>query len=203
MQCQFCKAECQRAGRQKNGAQKHYCKGCTKYQQASYVYKAYRKTVNEMISRLLCEGVGIRGIARVLEISIGTVLKRIEQMGKRICKPAIVMNQAELEVDKLRTFIGRKGNEYWLAYALNKENRKVVDFVVGKRSKRTLRILIDTLLLSGVRIIRTDGLNIYRTLIPHGRHRYGPYCINHISVQPKAKWMRMRFFQTKLRSQCR
>ena len=59
-------------------------------------------------------------------------------MGKRIAKPAIAMNQPELEVDELRTFIGRKGNEYWLAYALNKENGQVVDFVLGRRSKRTL-----------------------------------------------------------------
>jgi insertion element IS1 protein InsB len=117
MECQFCKGECQKAGKQKNGTQKHYCTWCKKYQQANYVYKAYRKTVNESICQLVCESVNIRGIARVLEISVGTVLRRIRQMGKRICKPAIVLNQPELEVDELRTFIGRKGNEYWLAYA--------------------------------------------------------------------------------------
>jgi insertion element IS1 protein InsB len=101
-------------------------------------------------------------------------------MGKRICKPAIVLNQPELEVDELRTFIGRKGNEYWLAYALNKENGQVVDFALGRLSKRTLRMLTDTLLLSGVGTIRTDGLSIYWALIPPNRHQYGPYCINHI-----------------------
>ena len=180
MECQCCRGKCQKAGRQKNGTQKHYCKRCKTYQQASYVYKAYRKTVNESICQLVCESVTIRGIARVLEISVGTVLHRIRQMGKRICKPAIVLNQPELEVDELRTFIGRKGNEYWLAYALNKENGQVVDFVLGRRSKRTLRMLTNTLLLSGVGTIRTDGLSIYRSLIPHNRPQYGAYCINHI-----------------------
>ena len=180
MECLFCKGECQKAGRQKNGTQKHYCKRCKKYRQGNYIYKAYRKTVNESICRLVCESVSIRGIARVLEISVGTVLHRIRQVGKRICKPAIVLNQTELEVDELHTFIGRKGNEYWLAYALNKENGQVVDFVLGRRSKRTLRTLTNTLLLSGVGMIRTDGLSIYRSLIPRNRHQYGAYCINHI-----------------------
>ena len=164
MECQCCRGKCQKAGRQKNGTQKHYCKRCKTYQQASYVYKAYRKTVNESICQLVCESITIRGIARVLEISVGTVLQRIRQMGKRIYKPAIVLNQPELEVDELRTFIGRKGNEYWLAYALNKENGQVVDFVLGRRSKLTLRMLTNTLLLSGVGTIRTDGLSIYRSL---------------------------------------
>jgi insertion element IS1 protein InsB len=180
MECQICKGGCQKAGRQKNGAQKHYCKGCKKYQQEVYQYKAYRWSTDDAICQLICEGVSVRGAARVLNIAVGTVLSRIRLIGKRIRKPAIVLDQREFEVDELRTFIGRKGNEYWLAYALNKESGEVVDFVVGKRSKRTLRMLTNTLLLSGVRRIRTDGLSIYRSLIPKNRHRYGSYCTNHI-----------------------
>ena len=101
-------------------------------------------------------------------------------MGKRIGKPTIALNQPEVKVDELRTFIGRKGNEYWLAYAPNKENDQVVDFVLGRRLKRTLRMLTNTLLLSGVGAIRTDGLSIYRSLIPSNKHHYRPYCTNHI-----------------------
>ena len=56
----------------------------------------------------------------------------------------------------------------------------MVDFVIGRRSKRTLRMLINTLLLSGVGRIRTDRLNIYRSLIPSERHVCGAYCTNHI-----------------------
>ena len=180
MKCQFCKGNCQKAGRQKNGAQKLYCKGCRKYQQADYSYKAYQGNVNAMIRQLVCESVGIRGIARVLKISGNTVLRRIRKIVKAVVKPAVVMGQRELEVDELRTYIGRRGNEYWLAYALNRETGDVVDFVIGKRSKRTLRVLISTLLLSGVGKIRTDCLNIYRALVPAAIHHYGAYCINHI-----------------------
>lgn len=76
----------------------------------------------------------------MLEISVGTVLTRIRQVAKRISKPAIALNQPELEVDELRTFIGRKGNECWSAHALNKANGKVIDFVVGKRSLTSSQI---------------------------------------------------------------
>jgi IS1 family transposase len=133
-----------------------------------------------MIAELLCESVCIRGIARVLRISVNTVLSRIRKIARDIVKPAIPLNQLEFEVDELRTYIGRKGNEYWLAYALNQTNGKVIDFVIGKRSKRTLRILVNTLILSGVNKIRTDNLNIYRSLIPNKIHHHGAYSINHI-----------------------
>ncbi len=180
MTCKFCGGKCQKAGRQKNGAQKLYCAECKKYQQADYSYKAYTKGVNRMICTLVCESVSIRGIARILKISISTVIGRIRQIARQIGKPAIVLNQSEFEVDELRTFIGRKGNEYWLAYAYNRQTSEVVDFIVGRRSKRTLRMLINTLLLSGVGSIRTDNLNIYRSLIPPTVHCFGAYCTNHI-----------------------
>jgi IS1 family transposase len=63
------------------------------------------------------------------------------------------------EVYELRTFIGNKQNQYWVAYALNRATGEVMDFVVGKRSKRTLRTIIRTLLLSGVCRINPDRLN--------------------------------------------
>lgn len=134
MNCLFCEQKCCRAGKQKNGAQKYYCKACKKYQQGEYRYKAYKVEVNRWISSLVRESVGIRGIARLLQIAVGTVLRRIRQIGKNVIKPPISLNLAIVEVDELRTFIGRKGNEYWLAYALNKETRRVIDFVVGRRS---------------------------------------------------------------------
>ena len=63
---------------------------------------------------MVCESANIRGIARVLEIYVGTDLKRIRLMGKGIGKAAIALNQPEVEVDELRTYIGRKGNEVGL-----------------------------------------------------------------------------------------
>jgi insertion element IS1 protein InsB len=180
MQCQFCKEKCQKAGKQRNGAQKLYCKGCKKYQQASYQYIACQSHVDNMVSQLVCESVGVRGIARILRIGVNTVLRRIIFIADSISKPAIPKDRSAFEVDELWTYIGRKENEYWLAYALDRTTRQVMDFVIGKRTKTTLKTLIDKLLVSGARKIRTDKLTLYQRLIPKGIHCYGAYCTNHI-----------------------
>src|SRR5882724_9781904 len=97
-----------------------------------------------------------------------------------IVKPAISSVEPVFEVDELWTYIGRKENEYWLAYGLYKSTGRVVDFVIGKRTKTTLKILIDKLLTFTPKKIRTDNLTIYQRLIPRSLHRCGAYCINHI-----------------------
>jgi insertion element IS1 protein InsB len=84
------------------------------------------------------------------------------------------------EVDELWTYIGRKEDEYWIAYALNRQTRQVVDFIIGKRTKATLKELIDRLLLLNPKIIRTDRLTVCRRIIPKAIHRSGSYCINWI-----------------------
>lgn len=43
-----------------------------------------------------------------MKIAVGTVLRRIGSLGKKVTKPPIALNQAVVEVDELRTFIGKK-----------------------------------------------------------------------------------------------
>jgi transposase-like protein len=49
----------------------------------SYTYNACKQTTNEWITNLVKEGSGIRSIARLLEISSTTVLKRILSIAKK------------------------------------------------------------------------------------------------------------------------
>ncbi len=179
MECKYCGEPCRRSGRQRNGAQRYYCKGCSKYQQGKYCYRACDGTIQGYIRMLSCESVGIRGIARVLRIAVDTVSSRIQLLAKGIKRP-VLGEKGMFEVDELWTYIGRKENECWVAYALNRQTREVVDFVIGKRTKATLKELIDRLLLSKPKIIRTDRLTIYQRIIPKELHRSGSYCINRI-----------------------
>jgi insertion element IS1 protein InsB len=180
MECKFCKGKCQKAGQQRGGAQKYYCVVCRKYQQKEYKYSAYREDIKTMVPRLVCESVGVRGISRLLRIALGTVGKIIKLIAQRIQKPAIPLKQVSFELDEVRTYVGKKDNQYWIAYALCSETKRVIDFIVGKRSKRVLRSIVNTLLLSKVKIIKTDKLNIYQSLIPAHRHISNAYKINHI-----------------------
>jgi insertion element IS1 protein InsB len=178
--CKFCGNRCQKAGKQANGTQRAYCSSCKKFQQVTYRYQVYKSDKVSMIAMLLCESVSIRGIARVLKIAKDTVMKKILSIARCVTKPPIPLNRRAFEVDELRTYIGNKDNQFWVAYALCSETREVIDFTVGKRSKRTLRSIVNTLLISGVRNIRTDNLNIYQSLVPANRHIRGSYVINHI-----------------------
>jgi IS1 family transposase len=53
-----------------------------------------------------------------------------------------------VEVDELKRYVKRKKNEYWVAYAMNRQTGTVMDFIVGKRTRRTGKVLTDTLLLA-------------------------------------------------------
>jgi transposase-like protein len=102
MECKFCGQTCQRAGRQKNRAQKYYCSTCRKYQQLQYKYAACNKNIEPMISSLVCESVSIRGIARVLKISVVTVCCKIRRIAASIKKPAIPLRRKAFELDEVR-----------------------------------------------------------------------------------------------------
>jgi insertion element IS1 protein InsB len=180
MECKYCKANCCKAGKQASGLQRYLCTTCKKYQQKQYSYTACKAGVAALIPKLVCNSVGIRGIARVLCIAINTVVRAIQKIAASIIKPAIPLNRKSFEIDELRTFIGTKENQYWVAYVLCSQTKEVIDFIVGRRSKRTLSMVVSTALCAGVKIIKTDKLNIYQTLIPQQMHRSSAYNINYI-----------------------
>lgn len=107
------------------------------------------------------------------------MLCRIKVLARKTNLAAACQGPA-LEVDELWTYIGRKTNEHWIAYALDRRTREVVDFVIGKRTKATLKLLVDRLLILEPRVIRTDKLTIYQRLVPLRIHRAGAYLINRI-----------------------
>lgn len=167
--CARCNCVCIRNGHDAQGKQRYRCKECKKTRVGHYTYKACQAGISNTIATLLCEGCGIRGIARILSISPVTVLKKIIEKAKSITKPALFKNRS-YEMDEMRTFIGSKSKLYWVAYAIDNESKQVADFKVGARTNKTLRGVVDTLLLSEAKRISTDDLNSYRSLIPAKLH---------------------------------
>jgi len=162
-----------------NAKQRYRCKTCGKTACKDYLYKACCAETNHQIAVLLKEGCGIRSIARIMSISAVSVIRRILYIASLIEKPPITKGRI-YEADELKTYLGRKSNDQWVIYAIDKESRRVVDFRVGKRNKQNLRPVIETLLLSGARKICTDKLNCYKVLIPKDIHHVKSYNINHI-----------------------
>jgi insertion element IS1 protein InsB len=181
MECKNCKCRCVKNGKHKTGVQRYYCKGCRLYQQLRYIYKGCEKSIVKEIEKLTTESCGIRSISRVLEISEGKVIKSIKQLYReRLKVKRTILFGKEYELDEMRTYIGNKKRKYWVVYAIDRATREVVDFKVGKRTTRTLKRIVDTLLLAKAKKIYTDKLNIYKSLIPETLHERSKYKINRI-----------------------
>ena len=162
-----------------NAKQRYQCKYCHKCFITDYTYKAYLLDTDSKIIQLTKEGLGIRSTARVLEISVTTLLKRILQIASKIKQPLIAVGRT-YGVDEMRIFIGKKSCLRWLAYALDRETNQVVAFNVGRRTNRTLSIVLHNLFLSKAKFIYTDKLKNYGYLISRKNHRTVSRFTNHI-----------------------
>lgn len=179
-QCTHASGMSVRSGKSKCGAQRYRCKGCGKSFQKAYQYKACLAVTSGLIVTLTKEGCGIRSIARLLQISAVTVIRRIRVISKTISRRFPILKGKEYELDEMRTFIRSKTQLYWIVYAMRKDTKEVVDFRVGKRTSRTLRNVVNTLLLSEAKRIFTDGYRLYRNLIPSSVHSRQNHSTNHI-----------------------
>lgn len=179
MYCQYCSHLCHKAGYYPNKDQRYQCKSCNKYQKQNYIYRGYAKYIDHQIVMLNNEGCGIRSISRILNISTNKVIQSIRKLAKQTPDKLISFNR-EYELDEMRTYIKNKSNLYWVVYAIDRETRKVVDFKVGKRNHKTLKQVIDTLLLSKATKIYTDKLKHYQYLIPRALHDTSRYNTNRI-----------------------
>jgi insertion element IS1 protein InsB len=135
--------------------------------------------LNEKIILYTKEGTGIRSTARILQISATTLLKRIIHIGKRISHPPIVKHRI-YEVDEIKSFIKRKQNHIWIAYALDRKSKEVVSFNIGARTNSTLSVVTETLHIAEAKRIYTDRLRNYKSLIDKSIHRTSLYGTNHI-----------------------
>lgn len=178
LQCMLCKGNCIKHGKTKEATQRYKCKQCGKTFMEKYMNKAY-VIANKSITALLKEGCGIRSMARLLQISCTTVLKRILCIAKAIEKPIISFNKS-YEVDELCTYCKCKTKLLWVVYALQKDTKQVVDFAVGSRTKATLQKVISTLCMSDTVKINTDKLNLYGFIIPQAMHNTKQYGTNNI-----------------------
>lgn len=166
-------------GKAKDGKQRYQYKNCKKTSVLKYIYRAYYKNINNKIIQLTKEGLGIRSTARLLKISVTTLLKRIVSISKQIKQPKIKLHQS-YEIDEMRTYIGNKKNLYWIVYALNQKTKEVVSFSVGKRNYKTLSKVINTVQDSKPIQIFTDKLVHYKFLIDQSIHKIKKWGTNYI-----------------------
>ena len=145
-----------------------------------YIQTMYNRD-DHAIAFLTRECMSISSISRYLHIPKTTICRRILKISRSIHPPAFIETNQVFEVDEMYVLIVRKAaNPTYISYAIDRHTKKVIDFVVGGRSKERLGKLISCLLCLNPRKIYTDGLNIYPSLIPSVIHRCFRYKTNMI-----------------------
>ena len=172
MRCNHCKNSCIKWGYQKY-KQRFYCKKCNKSHLDSYTNLAYSERTNEKIKLLVKESAGIRSISRILKISPTTIMKRILFISRNIQPDIRSEIRKEYEMDELWTFIKNKKYPIWIVYALERENKAIIDFKVGNRNSENLGSIVNKLIGFQAKRIYTDKLNIYPGIIPSMIHKAG------------------------------
>jgi insertion element IS1 protein InsB len=169
MNCRYCNGACIKKGKQ-SGCQKLYCKNCGKYQQETYVRRIFDATKQSVLEFMNGEGNSISTISRFLKFSRATISRWIEKLGSNHQQEIELQQGDEYQVDELRTYVGSKRNESWIMYAINKATGKIVSWCVGRRTKENLNKVTSELLSKNPKLIYTDGLPMYSTVIPSSLH---------------------------------
>lgn len=179
MECKICEVVCIKKGFQQNGSQKYYCKHCKKYQQKKYEYKAYEKGIDEKIKRMCKRTGSISDTQYVLQISKGTIIKRIKQMASEIERPKLI-NGRSYEMDELHLWHYESGQKtaVYLSYAIDRKTKIVSDFVLGGRSSENLEKITQSLIKANAKEIRTDKWPSYPSIIPDKIHETRKHKIN-------------------------
>jgi insertion element IS1 protein InsB len=182
MKCIHCESLCVKKGFQKNGKQKYRCSGCKKYQQLRYTYKACQALVNDELVKMVKRSCGIRDIAFIKQISTTTVMNRIKIIADKIKAPLFFTSLGDYEMDEMHTCIwaDNRKTETYIAYAIHKQSRSVVNFTVGGRDSETLGQTINKILLNNPKSIRTDKWVSYPCIIPENIHICSRRKINQI-----------------------
>ena len=185
------RTECPRCGEtdyKKNG-QTHYgkqnyqCRRCAR----AFITEVDRETVSEekqeQVRKLLLERISLRGICRVMGVSLDWLLTYLVSLYEDLPEHLnvslehadnnVVIQCLEVEADEMWSFVGNKKNKQWIWLAMDVRTRQVIAFHVGDRSKRSARKLWKAIpqAYKQKATFYTDQYDSYPGVIPTPQHR--------------------------------
>lgn len=128
-------------------------------------------------------GSGIRDISRVLKMSINTVLKTIRQHAERFGEPKVAGRVTDLQLDEMWSFVGKKANQRWLWYGFDASRKKIVGYVLGRRTDESCEQLLQQLAACQVLRYCTDAWESYEKLLAPTHHWVGKALTQNIERQ--------------------
>jgi len=169
-----------------SGKQRYRCKDCKR----TFVEDGLNWFVSDdrksLVDGLLLERISLRGICRVMKVSLRWLLvyikKRYAQMpedlnfkASRVCVKEgdkIYVQLIDCQADELWSFVYRRDNVKYIWIALHTQTRQIIAFHVGDRSRESARKLWEKIpeWLKRICYFHTDDWDSYKTVIPEERH---------------------------------
>ncbi len=178
LQCPRCQlSHIKKNGHTYYGKQNYQCKLCGR----QFVIK--EPTVSpdkrDLIKSLLLERISLRGICRVLKVSLSWLLRFVEQL--YLTTPAD-LNFSEptaaeieifcLEADELWSFVEKRENKRWVWLVLERRSRQIIALHIGDRSQDSAEALWAKVppAIKAQALVLTDCWDAYALAIPAAQH---------------------------------
>lgn len=142
MQCPDCGSEHIRKNGHRRGKQNHICVQCGRQFIDSYIPRGYSDWMKRLCLRMYVNGMGFRGIERVIRVAHSSVISWIQQVGECLPDPYDPEDIPQVgEFDELETFVGRKRNKVWIWTVLDHCRPGILGWSIGDHSADTFRPL--------------------------------------------------------------
>lgn len=178
-QCPHClSVKLVKNGKSWYGKQNYKCHACKRQAVERAIETSLEKRA--LLKRLLVERLSLRAIARVLQVSIGWLTPRIQQLWQSVPEqlPVGKLPKAELvlyclEADEMWSYVGAKDCPVWLWLAVERRTGLIVGFHVGERNQESalgLWLSIPEALRENA-LVFTDDLAAYAAAFAPGQHQ--------------------------------
>lgn len=178
LSCPRCQlSHIKRNGHTYYGKQNYQCKLCDRQFVEKHETVSCKK--RELIKSLLLERISLRGICRVVKVSLAWLLNFIEQLylttpaDLRFVEPA----EAEIEIfcleaDELWSFVGAKENKRWIWLVLERRTRQIIALHIGDRSQASAEAVWAKVppVIKSQALVLTDCWEAYALAIPANQH---------------------------------
>ena len=121
---------------------------------------------------MLIRGSGISDIAYVLSISQTCVLQLLEAQAGVELKPR-QSSYDRVQVDELYSFVGSKKKKVWILYAYCADTKEILALIMGKRSKKTVKDLLNRMKNIQVNFWCTDNWKAFKEVFHSDYHLVG------------------------------
>ena len=156
-----------------NQKQRYRCNACRRQFITNSTYRGCQPSVRQLVLPMTMNASGIRDIARVLQISPNTVLSIIKAAALAVAEPLAPKQIKNLEMDEFWSFVGKKANQRWTGYGFDRERKRIVAYVNGRRTDANCRALYEKVKRTKVGTFHSDQWGSYPKVLPKKRHQIG------------------------------